>query len=251
MRLTTQLIAVGVGAYLAFALALFPAATAYRWFAPEEIRLAGIQGTVWSGRAELGAGAGVALRDVRWAVRPAALAGGRAAARFQARLAGGFIQGEVRAGLADVRLLDLQASTRLATLRGVLPLADTTGLASLMLEKLELVDGWPVNAAGELRIAELEVTPLFLGEGDMIPLGGYRLSFRDTGGRGLLADINDSGGPLEVEGVLELGLDRAYRLEGFVRARPEASPDLVQGLEFMTADPDAAGRRPVSITGTH
>ena len=44
----------GVGAYLAFALVLFPADVAYRWLAPDTVRLSGVQGTVWSGRATLG-----------------------------------------------------------------------------------------------------------------------------------------------------------------------------------------------------
>src|SRR5690606_2720287 len=46
-------IALGLGAYIAFTLSSFPATAAYRWFAPETLRMAGIEGTVWSGRAAL------------------------------------------------------------------------------------------------------------------------------------------------------------------------------------------------------
>jgi hypothetical protein len=59
-------IALGAGAYAAFVVATFPAATAYRWLAPPEVRLASVDGTVWSGTAALGSMPGLPLRDIRW-----------------------------------------------------------------------------------------------------------------------------------------------------------------------------------------
>src|SRR5690606_17260484 len=43
-------LALGIGAYAAFLLARFPAG-ASSWFAPDTVRLAGVDGTLWSGRA--------------------------------------------------------------------------------------------------------------------------------------------------------------------------------------------------------
>jgi hypothetical protein len=39
-------------------------------------------------------------------------------------------------------------------------------------------------------------------------------------------------------------------LEGLVRARDGASAELIQGLDFMTGEPNADGRRPFSLTGS-
>ena len=47
-------LALGIGAYLAFALSSFPAGTAYAWFAPAGLQLEGLEGTLWSGRAAAG-----------------------------------------------------------------------------------------------------------------------------------------------------------------------------------------------------
>ena len=59
-------LALGVGAYLAFVLVSFPAGTAYTWFAPPDLMLTGIQGTLWKGRAAAGTVGDLALRDINW-----------------------------------------------------------------------------------------------------------------------------------------------------------------------------------------
>ena len=244
-------LALGCGAFLAFALSLFPAATAYRWFAPDSFRLAGIEGTVWSGQAALGSVPGLPMRNLRWNLNALPLVLGRVSGRFEARLSDGFINGEASVSPTVVRLSNLQAATSLPALAGLFPLEDTLGLASLSLERLELQRGWARNIVGNLRINQLEVAPLFATEGtNLISLGDYEVTFIDSSGQGVSARLRDTGGPLEVSGRLELGLDRAYILEGLIRARPDASDELVQGIEFMTGEPDAEGRREFSLTGS-
>jgi len=244
-------LALGIGAYLAFTIALFPASTAYRWFAPPELRLAAISGTVWSGGAALGSIPGLPLRDVRWDLDAWPLVLGRLTGDFEARLADGFVSGRVSASASRVRFADLQASTSLPTLRELLPLNDTRGLVSISLEELELRDAWPVNALGNLRLGQLEVAPLLPTAGaGLIPLGNYEVLFLDSDGQGIRAQLQDTGGPLDASGMLTLSLDRSYSLEGLVRARPDAPSELAQGLAIMTGEPDAEGRRPFALTGS-
>src|SRR5690606_26983266 len=118
---TRSWIALGAGAYLAFVLATFPAGVAYRWFAPPELALIGIDGTVWSGRAALGSVAGLALRDVGWRLAPWRLLLASAGGQAEARLADGFVATEFSAGLRRVTLTDLRASTSLPVLQALLP----------------------------------------------------------------------------------------------------------------------------------
>ncbi len=244
-------IALGVGAYLAFLLTAFPAATAYRWFAPPELRLSGINGTVWSGRAALGSVDDFPMRDLRWQLHPASLFTGRAAVTFETRLAEGFVSGHVSAGVSRVQITDLRAATTLEALTPALPLEGLEGRVSLSLDSLLLVDGWPVNIDGEAGLNDLQGMWFMTGQSDeMVPLGSFALRLVNTDNQGILAAIRDAGGPLEVEGELELRSDRSYRLEGLVRARESASPELIQGLQFMTADPDVSGRRAFSFTGS-
>lgn len=244
-------LALGLGAYLAFVIAKFPAGTAYRWLAPPELRLAGITGTVWQGGAELGSVPGLPLSDLRWDLGAWPLLTGRLAGDFEARLTDGFVAGSVSASTSRVAFTDLQASTSLPTLRALLPLNDTQGLISVALERLELRDGWPVSALGTLRVGQLEVAPLIpTGGPALIPLGNYELRFVESSGQGIRAELSDSGGPLEASGVLSLGLDRSYAIEGAVRARADAPEMLIQGLAIMTGEPDAEGHRPFTLTGS-
>lgn len=243
-------IALGVGAYVVFVVATIPASTAYRWLAPPELRLAALDGTVWSGTAALGSIPGLPLRDLRWNLSAWPLMLGRASGSFEARLADGFIRGAGTATMSGVELRNLQTSTRLQTLAGLLPVSDSLGFVSVDVAELELADGWPVRLIGTMRLSELEVAPLMPTQsGGLIALGSYEIEFVDAG-EGLEGRLTDTGGPLEVSGRLALARDRAYVLEGLVRARPEAGADLVRGLEFMTGEPDGSGRRPFNLSGS-
>jgi general secretion pathway protein N len=244
-------LALGCGAYLAFAVASLPAGAVYRWFANDQLRLSGIEGTIWSGRAAFGSIPRLPLSDLRWNLSAWPLLLGRVSGEFEARLAEGFVSGRVTASGNTVRFRDLRASTSLQTLKTLLPIGDTTGNVSAALQTLELVDQWPTTVAGRLSIGQLETAPLMATAGaGFVAIGSFELTFTDTGGQGVEATIHDTGGPLEVNGRLSLGLDRSYLLDGTVRPRPDASELLLQGLSFMTGDPDAEGLRHFEFPGT-
>jgi hypothetical protein len=193
----------------------------------------------------------LALRDVEWQVRALPLLIGRVVAEVEARLADGFVNTRVSATRAAVELRELRASTSLPALQGLLPVQGTNGLASLTLDRLRLESGWPTAVVGELQLAQLEVAPFIpTGEPGLIPLGDYEIRFTDTSEPGLDATFRDLGGPLEVAGTLRLDRDRAYALEGYVRPRSNASSALLQGLDIMTSEPDASGRRNLTMTGS-
>jgi hypothetical protein len=245
-------LALGVGAYLAFTIASFPAGTAYRWFAPENaVALTGIDGTVWSGGAAAGSIAGLGVQDVRWSLRAWQLVLGRIAAQIEARLADGFVSANVAASPGGVTLRDLRGSTSLPALASVLPVRGMRGQASVALEELALENGWPVVIVGELRLAGLEVTP-FVPNGSerLLELGDYIVQFVEAAEPGIAASFNDSGGPLEVSGTLELDRGRVYMLDALIEPRPGAAPEIVDALAIMTADPDPEGRRRLTLTGS-
>lgn len=244
-------IALGAGAYVAFAIASLPAATAYHWFAPEQLRLAGISGTAWSGSAELGSVPGLAMRELRWRLNPGALLLGRVTGRFEARLADGFVTTNATATASRVRFEDARAGATLATLSRLLPLGDARAELGLSLDELVLADGWPVDAVGTARIGGLAVPPLLDASGQLIEIGSFAVTLTGSGGQGLVGTVDDTSGPLEVaDGVLSLGADRRYALRGRVRARSEASEELVRGVEMMTGEPDVDGLRPFEFLGS-
>lgn len=245
-------IALGIGAYLAFTLSTFPASAAYRWFAPPELRLSGIEGTVWSGRAALASAGRLPMQNLRWRVDALPLVTGRVTGRAQAGLAEGFIEADVAAGFdGTVVLRGVQMSTSLEALSQALPLGDVRGHLAVMLERAVLRDGWPAALVGQARIAGLAAPAFAPGaRGGPIALGDYELTFEDAGGEGVLARFRDTGGPLEVAGSLTLDSQRSYRLDAEAAPRSDAPRELVQALDFMAGEPGPDGRRPFELTGS-
>jgi general secretion pathway protein N len=243
--------ALGLGAYVAFTIAMFPAGVALRWLAPPEIAFAGVAGTLWNGSAASSTVNGFTLEAVRWRLRPAALVLGRVSADVEARIPDGFIAGNVTASPSSVRFSDLRGATSLPALAVVLPVRGMRGQASVALELLVLEDGWPASAVGELRLAGLESLPLIPdGSGAYLPLGDYTVTFEPAPAGVLSASFVDNGGPLEVQGTLSLDASRAYTIDALVEPRSGAPEALVQGLNIMTAEPDPEGRRRLNLTGS-
>ena len=245
-------IALGLGAYIAFALSTFPAAAAYRWFAPAELRLVGIEGTVWSGRAALASVENFPMQDLRWSIDALPLVIGRVNGRVRASLGEGFVESAVKLSPGgDIELRDLRMSTSLASLAKALPVGDVRGQLAVTLERLELRDGWPIRASGLVRLARLSA-PTFgpSGRGGPVPLGDYELTFVEAEGDQVVASLRDTGGPLEVAGRVTLGEGRRYRLDAAVAPRADASPDLVRALDFIAGEPGPDGKRPFELTGS-
>jgi hypothetical protein len=248
-------VALGCGAYLAFALAQLPAATAYRWLGTDALILSGLSGTVWSGRAELGAIGNLPLRDVEWSVAPLALVLGRISVTLTARPPDGLVTGSVSAGLWDVRFTDVRVKKSLDALGNVLALQGTRGALSLDFDELAVRDGWPIAATGTIRVRELQVLPLGATPGSaLIALGDYELSNFEVADLRLGAALRDAGGPLEIQGTVMLALQTPGtlvgarpRFDGRVRERGDLSAELKTPLEFLTATVDAEGWRTLNL----
>lgn len=244
-------LALGVGAYLAFALAAFPAGTALRWWAPPGVTFQGVEGTLWSGGAASGSATGFAVQDLRWRVRPWSLLLGRVAANVEARLPDGFVSTDVVATPSRVRFSTLRGAASLPSLAGLLPVRDLRGQASVAIESIEIENGRPSNAVGEVKLVGLEAAPLISnGTGDLLALGDYTVTFIPASEGELAARFVDDGGPLEVSGTVNLDSSLNFTFDALVEARPGAPKALVEGLEFTPVEPDAEGRRRLTLTGS-
>lgn len=245
-----SLLALGIGAYLAFAIVSFPASIAQRWFAPGSLTLAGTEGTIWRGSVDYGGYEGLAFSDLRWQLHPTALLVGRIRLDAEARLTDGFLRTGLTVSGGGVRFRDLAATTNLSALGSVVPLPGVRGNLSVSLDELELADGWPVAAAGSVRVANLSAPPLIPVTGvSSISLGDYSARLTTTDSAGIEAVVSDDGGPLELSGQADLRSDRSYHLTSKIRPRADASPELIEGLEFM-APADAEGWHEIEQRGT-
>ena len=102
----------------------------------------------------------------------------------------------------------------------------------------------PLSAVGELGVDRLG-SPQVAGGAD---LGGYVLHVADA-----TAELNDTGGPLQVQAIIHFSAqERTGLLSGTIRARsgaPAALADQVRQLEQMHAR-DGQGRIPVELEFT-
>ncbi len=243
-------VALAVGAYVAFLVSQFPAATALRWFAPPQFIASGVTGTIWSGGAQLASLPGLPLRDLRWNISGARLFLLTLSGQFSARLSDGFLQSGFARSFGGTRLDDLQLSTSIETVAGVLPVSGVLGQMSATLDSLRMAEQWPTEVVGTIRLSRLEVEP-FAGAGNrMITLGDYELVFSETQDSVVRGVVRDTSGPLELDATLALYPNREYELAGWLVARPDAQRELLQGLSIMLPEPDPDGRREFSFPGS-
>ena len=223
---------------------LVPARFVYHVAAPPELSLAGISGTVWSGRAEHASVAGVYLRGLEWQTRPLSLLSGKLAADVSAEPVAGFIEGRfsVAAG-GKLGISQLTASLGLASLAGALQMGGIDGSANLQVERLELVDGLPTTAVGSVEVANLLVPDIHRQS----RLGGYRAEFF-TEDAGVTASVEDTDGIFDVAGRFDIGADRSYRFIARLSAKANADESLKRQLRFL-GTPDSNGQYELRLEG--
>jgi hypothetical protein len=246
------LIALGIATFVAVAIMRFPAAVAYRWFAPPDVSLAAVAGTVWQGHAAQGAVGGIAFSDLSWRLSPLELLTGKLALIVdEVRIGTGSARAQLTASgsEADITVVDLLMD--LEPFSDVLALGDVRGQVSAREMHVRIVDGWPVAAQGQIRINGLAVPPLIPMAGvQRVLLGNFRAEFTPSDTPGIVTLISDEGGPLELTGSFRLTPDRMFEFDTRIRPRADASDVLVQGLELVSGAPDAEGRRSFRQTGS-
>lgn len=239
------LVAAGLAALTLALLVTMPARVAYHWFAPPDLKLSGISGSAWNGRAAEGAAGGIYFADLAWRFHPASLLAGRAACDVSARPAGGSLQAEVAAGLGgnSVLLRDLEARLPLSVLARVVPMEGVDATLDLDFARLTFADGFPTEAEGTLRILNLVLRPV-----SGRALGDYR-AVLETGDDGITGTVEDVSGVLDLAGTAVLRTDRFYSFTGRVAATPEAPSALVQQLQYL-GSADAQGQREFRFEGS-
>jgi general secretion pathway protein N len=238
-----RLIAAGAAALLLGLVVLFPARVAYDWFAPPDVQLSGITGTVWRGRAAEGSAGGFYLGELQWRFRPWSLLVGKAAFSLTANPVSGSLEAGVAVGAGgSLSLSSLDAEVPLRSLDKVLPVRGIEGSLAVRFASLVLEDGVPVEAEGTVVLSNLVVRAV-----SQAPLGDYRAVFQ-TGDGGIGGRLEEVSGVVDIAGTLLLRRDRSYSITGQVGVKEGAPPAIAQQLQYL-GSPDAQGRRPFRFEG--
>ena len=236
-----------IAGIVAFALALIlfmPARVAYQWFAPDTVQLAGIGGTVWSGQAREFSASGVYLRDLKWRLKPLGMLTGKIALDLEANPSSGFIEAGVALGLGGKVLIDdLTGSLPLQLFASPLRMPGLAGNASLQFARIEIRDGLPVVADGNLAVAGL-VAPIV----DPGPLGAYRADFF-TAEDGVVASVEDTNAVFDLAGSLTVSSDRSYQFLGQVAPTDRTPEKLRRQLRFL-GSPNERGQHEIRLEGS-
>lgn len=200
-----QLIAyllLGLLAYALFLVWTFPADRAAALLRQQQpqLQLAGVTGTVWSGRAATVQYQGQRLARFRWQFQPLALFTGRLGFTIA-------FDGEGRSGSADIGLrpdgsvvvTDIDARLPLAELAPLLGMPVTlNGMAEIKLDELAFAAGAIQRAEGDIHWRQIAIS-----EPVAQKFGDFSARFTTEEG-GVKAQFRDQGGPLQLEGTLRL-----------------------------------------------
>ena len=245
MKRTWPLVALGIGAFLLFALVTLPASAVLSFFHVSGVTLSGVSGTIWKGRAQAVRSGNVHVGSVEWNLNVLALLTGKLGADVKVTRSDGFAQGSIAVSGSRVTMRGLNAALPLSALPPNV-VQGWTGAATLKLTQLVLDNAWPVAATGTVQVTDLT------GPANRpIPMGGYKVVFPDgPAADGLQGALSDTGGgPLAVNGTIDIKKDRSYVVKGLVAARPGAPSDMARQLEILGA-PDAEGRREFGFEGS-
>lgn len=223
---------------------MFPARVAISWFAPPDVVISGIEGTVWRGSARQALVNGLYLRDLQWRFKPLQLFAVRLGYAVEARPASGFVDANVAAGLGGrVTFSDLTAAVPLELVAQAIRVPGLSGSASLQFDRLSIADGMPVKADGTLTVEDL-VAP----QVSRSSIGGYRGEFFTQDG-GITASVEDTDGVIDLAGSLQLNSDRTYQFIAQVAPKPN-TPESIRRQFRILGSPNERGQHELRLEGT-
>lgn len=243
MASVTRLVILGTITFFAGLILLFPAQVANHFFAPQELQLTGVSGTIWRGRALAGDVAGLPLADVNWRFRPAALLGGGLGYAVSLSPADGFLEADIRVGAGGtVTLTDVDGRVSISALQDLVPAPGIEGTVRVDFERLRFDDSLPTVADGVIEIASLVVRGL-----SQSPLGDYRAELT-SGDGAVTGSLQDLDAVLDIAGSVRIGADRSYLLTGLVAETPETPASVTSQLRFL-GSPNERGQRQFRFEG--
>jgi hypothetical protein len=103
--------------------------------------------------------------------------------------------------------------------------------------------GQPQAADGTVTLSNVRATV-----GQPLPLGDFVIQLRAAESNGIQGAIQDNGGPLALDGVLNLAPDGGYRFNGRAAIRDAGDRALRQALNLL-GPADGDGRWTLSFSG--
>lgn len=250
MKSQAWIIGVGVGSFFVFLFAMLPARLLSAFVPAGTAQIVGLTGTLWHGNAQTINAAGLQFRDTDFEISPLGLLAGRLSLSFDGDWGTGYARGDVSVGLTgSLSVHNLEAAGPLAPVLQMMNLQGNSGELSIRIDTLEIIDDWPRNIIGFVRVGNLPLSMIGVSGGVS---GNYELRFdvpEVAADGSILGELTDLGGPLQITGVIRLSKPRNYSVDANIKPRPDAPNDLKQGLMLIGA-PEPDGSREFVMTGS-
>jgi len=204
---------------------------------PLALKLYQLNGSIWHGRASLVLIKGRRLKDIQWQFHPLALLLGRLEGRIEAHKGDAGVLRTVvgRALNGDLYLRRLSLHIPLADADALInnsPLG-LSGHLQVDLQHLEIANRRLTTAKGLIRIDDAG-----LGAPLNTRIGSFSLRLSDTA-EGIKGVLGDQGGPLQLNGLLQIKRDGRYKLTATLTLRDTNRTDLQRALRYFgTPGPD-------------
>lgn len=223
-----RLVIAGILIFFGVMLATFPARVAYQWFAPAEIRLSGITGSVWNGSAAEGIAGGAYVRNISWHFKPMSLLSGKLAFQTSSNPVSGSINTELAVSPGgNLTLSALSGNVPLDSVHPTFQQSGIRGDITLQFETIVISNGIPVAAQGSVI-----VTDFFVPDLSSSRIGDFRADFQTIDGL-VVGRVEDLSGVLDVTGTINLHQDGLYSFIGQVAPTPATPPSIVNQLRFL------------------
>ena len=246
MKKWIRFLVLGSIAYVVFLVVTFPAAHAYRLIHNQlnGVQLGGLDGTVWSGSAQVLKTKTLRLQNVGWEIRFWPLLLGRLELKLDSmdkELRFSTYAGRTLGGMIYVR--GVQGQVPVATLQAMTPYSVPAVQGDLIFDDLEigLSDGKIIKGTGELLWKGAAITI-----GSPLKLGGFSLELK-TEAKDITGVLKDTGGPLQAEGILKLGPEGSYQFRGRFTPR-DSNSELARNLRMLGA-PNKTGDYELNYNG--
>ncbi|TKB47649.1 type II secretion system protein N [Ferrimonas sediminicola] len=239
----------GLGAlvlYLVFLVVTVPVGLVWQWVPkPQGVQLQGLDGTLWSGRADRLTVAGRRLESLTWEVDPWSLLGGRVEAVVAVA---GDVQGRgtVSYGLSGLALQGVRLESPIGTLVGNrrLPFrTKVTGEVQLNLAEGSQGQPWCDRLSGRILVQQLDVNNQY----GAFPLGNLAGTLSCSQGN-LKLTMTERDNRIGVAGTALLKGNMEVQLDASIRATVDQPEAMANSLDFL-GQPDASGAYPLRYSG--
>ena len=233
----------GVIFYLGFLITTLPAELVYGYWKQyagkaTPVFLEGVDGSIWSGKAVQANIAGQPMDNIRWQFKPAKLLLGDAELSMYFKMKNGYGKGVVGHNLfGSTYAHNLEAWLPMGWVLPMFNLGSLKpgGALAINLQEFQVNNKTVVTALGSLVWQDAEITIL-----KPMPLGSLKVEFQPNN-EGIKGVISDMGGPLQVEGLINLDHEGKYDLSAEVAVSDPQQQDLRNAISSL-GRPDRNGK---------